>query len=215
MIALIFHSILISSWLPFLLSPHNPNCCCNFIFSNTTERKSVPKLCPVLLWPHGLSPARLLCPWEFPGKHTGVGCRFLLQGIFPIQGSNLGLLLGRWILYYLSHQGSPQQREVPTSSAGDKLHLLWFLYDVAVSRQLACSIKCSIKTKLIWNSLGVQWLRTLLPMDRLRVQSLLWEDSTCLMVDSLKISCTKAVCRNYWAHTLEPVLCNEKPTLHN
>ena len=105
MIALIFHWILISSWLPCLLSPHNPNCCCNFIFSNTTERKSVPKLCPILLWPHGLSPARLLCPWDFPGKNIRVGCHFLLQGIFPIQGSNLALLLGRWILYYLSHQG--------------------------------------------------------------------------------------------------------------
>ena len=41
-----------------------------------------------LLWPHGLEPARFLCPWNFPGKNTRVGCSFLLQGIFPIQGSN-------------------------------------------------------------------------------------------------------------------------------
>ena len=33
-------------------------------------------------------PARLLCPWDFSGKNTGVGCHFLLQGIFPTQGSN-------------------------------------------------------------------------------------------------------------------------------
>ena len=32
-----------------------------------------------LLWPHGLQPARLLCPWDSPGKKTGVGCHFLLQ----------------------------------------------------------------------------------------------------------------------------------------
>ena len=32
------------------------------------------------LRPHGLQPGRLLCPWEFPGKSTGVGCHFLLQG---------------------------------------------------------------------------------------------------------------------------------------
>ena len=32
---------------------------------------------------HGLQPARLLCPWESPGKNTGVGCHALLQGIFP------------------------------------------------------------------------------------------------------------------------------------
>ena len=42
--------------------------------------------------PHGLLPARLLCPWDFPGKNTRVGCHFLLQGIFPIRGSNLCLL---------------------------------------------------------------------------------------------------------------------------
>ena len=41
---------------------------------------------------HGLQPTKLLCPWDFPGKNTGVGCHFLLQGIFPIQWSNLGLL---------------------------------------------------------------------------------------------------------------------------
>ena len=38
--------------------------------------------------PHGLWPSRLLHPGDFPGKGTGVGCHFLLQGIFPIQGSN-------------------------------------------------------------------------------------------------------------------------------
>ena len=39
-------------------------------------------------WPHGLQPARLLCPWKSRGKNTGVGGHFLLQGIFPTQGSN-------------------------------------------------------------------------------------------------------------------------------
>ena len=43
------------------------------------------------LRPHGLLPTRLLRPWNFPDKSTGVGCHFLLQGIFPIQGSNPGL----------------------------------------------------------------------------------------------------------------------------
>ena len=36
--------------------------------------------------------SRLLCPWNSLGKYTGVGCHFLLQGIFPTQGLNLGLL---------------------------------------------------------------------------------------------------------------------------
>ena len=36
------------------------------------------------LRPHGLQPARLLCPWDPPGKNTGVGCHFLLQGVFSL-----------------------------------------------------------------------------------------------------------------------------------
>ena len=44
------------------------------------------------LWLYGLKPARLLCPWNFPGKNTGVGCRALLQEIFQTQGSNPHLL---------------------------------------------------------------------------------------------------------------------------
>ena len=44
------------------------------------------------LQPRGLKPSRLLCPWSFPGENTGVGCHFLLQGIFPTQGLNLCLL---------------------------------------------------------------------------------------------------------------------------
>ena len=51
----------------------------------------VPKSCPTLAT-HGLQPARLLYPWNSPGKNTGVGCHFLLQGIFPTQELNPGFL---------------------------------------------------------------------------------------------------------------------------
>ena len=51
------------------------------------------------LQPHALWPTRLFYPWDFPGKNTGVDCHFLLQGIFPTQGSNLHLLCCRWVLY--------------------------------------------------------------------------------------------------------------------
>ena len=54
------------------------------------------------LRPHGL-----YSPWDSPGQNTGMGSCSLLQGIFPTQGSNPGLLQCRWILYQLSHQGSP------------------------------------------------------------------------------------------------------------
>ena len=56
----------------------------------------------------GLQPAKLLCPWDSLGKSTKVGCRALLQRIFPTQGSNPGLQHCRQSLY-LSHQGSPFQ----------------------------------------------------------------------------------------------------------
>ena len=53
------------------------------------------------LWPHGL-----YSPWNSPGQNTVVGSLFLLQGIFPTQGSNPFLLNCRLILYQLSQNGS-------------------------------------------------------------------------------------------------------------
>ena len=50
--------------------------------------------------------SRLLCPWDFPGRSTGEGCHFLLQGTFPMQGLNhclLCLLHGRQIRYHCCH----------------------------------------------------------------------------------------------------------------
>ena len=55
---------------------------------------------------HGLYPAWLISPRTPPGKNTGVGSHALLQEIFSTQGSSLGLLHCRRILYHLSHQGS-------------------------------------------------------------------------------------------------------------
>ena len=61
------------------------------------------------LWPQGLYPTRLLCPWDSPGKNAGVGCHFFPQGIFLTQGLKLDLLHCRQILYNLSHQGIPTE----------------------------------------------------------------------------------------------------------
>ena len=58
-----------------------------------------------LLQCQGLQPARFLCPWDSPGKNTGVGCHVLLQGIFLTQELNPGLLHCRQILYRLSYKG--------------------------------------------------------------------------------------------------------------
>ena len=77
-------------WAHFVISPNN-----------YSESES----CSVMsdsLQPHGLS-------MEFSSQNTGVGSLSLLQGIFPTQGSNPGLLYCRWILYHLSYQESPKQ----------------------------------------------------------------------------------------------------------
>ena len=49
-----------------------------------------------------------MTPWNSPGQNTGVGSLSFPQWIFPNQGSNPGLLHCRWILYQLSHKGSPR-----------------------------------------------------------------------------------------------------------
>ena len=93
------------------ITPPHTSCC-----SPVWRRK---KLDPILCWPKcgevSLSPPCAdpqLCPtlstparqpWDFPGKNTGVGCHFLLQGIFPTQGPNLGLRYCRQTLYHLSY----------------------------------------------------------------------------------------------------------------
>ena len=66
---------------------------------------SVTKSCLTLVTPWTVA-NRFLCPWDFPRKNTGVGSRSLLQGVFLTQGSTLGLLHSRQVLYRLSHQGS-------------------------------------------------------------------------------------------------------------
>ena len=59
------------------------------------------------LQPHGPEPSRFLCPWNSLGKNIGVDCHSLLQGIFPTQVSNPGLLYYKQILYCINYQESP------------------------------------------------------------------------------------------------------------
>ena len=97
--------------------PNSSSCLCLECLGSVSSKDK--PLCPVnsesvscsvlsdSLLSHGLQPARLLCPWDSPGKNTGVGCHSLLQRIFLTQGLNLGLPHCRQILYCLSHRGSP------------------------------------------------------------------------------------------------------------
>ena len=97
----------------------NNSCCC-----------SVAPVVPDSLRPHGLQPARLLCPWDSPGKNTGVRCHSLLQGISPSQGLNESLAcLLHWQAGSLpsTHQGSPHGHRKGQLSweAGNKITTLY------------------------------------------------------------------------------------------
>ena len=90
------------------------------------------------LRPQRLQPTELLCPWDSLGKNTGVGCHFLLQVIFPMQGSNphlLCLLNCRWILY---HWATAEDPKPPVTGPKDKKiqDLSIKVFKVTVSKKL-------------------------------------------------------------------------------
>ena len=79
----------LTSLLHFSASLRTFICMLQFI---QLQASSVTSVVSESLQPYGWQPARLLCPWDSPGKNTGVGCHALLQEIFPTQGLNPSLL---------------------------------------------------------------------------------------------------------------------------
>ena len=114
------------------------------LFSHQVVFDSFATPCPVI--------HRFLCLWNFPGKSTGVGCHFLLQGIFPTKGSNSHLLCCKWILYLWATR--------------EALFIAWFTYVLSVSPDLSPE-----KPVCRWrsNSQNWTWNNWLLPN---------WERST-------------------------------------
>ena len=105
--------IIVGIWQILLIKGHDyqGKWISTFITLKNLERKKVKSLSRARLFatPWIVACTKLLRPWDFQGKSTGVGCHFLLQGIFPTQGSNPGLSHYRQTLYHLSHQGSPEK----------------------------------------------------------------------------------------------------------
>ena len=110
------------SWRPHGLEPARLLCPWDFPGKSTGVGCHCEQLAMLLFnrlvmsdssWPHVLEPARLLCPWAFPGKKTGVSCHFLLQRIFPTQGSNPRLLHCRRILCHWTTWEVPFVSEQP------------------------------------------------------------------------------------------------------
>ena len=94
-------------FLKTFFSPHIP--VIPFMLRCHSEKYSLTVLCFLLscVWlcdPMDCSPPGSSVHGDSPGRNTGVGCNALLQGIFPTQGLNPGLLHSRQILYHLNHQ---------------------------------------------------------------------------------------------------------------
>ena len=78
----------------------------------SSSNVKVAQSCPTLCKPTDGSPLGSSVHGDSLGKNIGVGSHSLLQEIFPKQGSNPGLPHCRWILYHLSHQGSPVYNDI-------------------------------------------------------------------------------------------------------
>ena len=78
-------------------------------FTNAFFLSPVCVSCPFVsnsLQHHGLQPTRHVCPWDSSGKNTGVGCYFLLPGIFPTQGSKqVSRIAGRHFTLWATREG--------------------------------------------------------------------------------------------------------------
>ena len=105
---LIYHSLFIYVQL-CLLPPHSTETVLKVVC--VVLCVSVTKSCPTLAIPWTVT-TRLLCPWDSPGKNTGVGCHFFLQGIFPTLELNPGLLRCRQMIYQLSYEVTPKSNGI-------------------------------------------------------------------------------------------------------
>ena len=101
----------------------------------------VAKSCPTLLQHHRLQSARLLCPWDYPGKNTGVCRHFLFQGNFPTQGLNLHLLHCRWTIYHWAPREALQVKVLKGQGTTWQLSDGWisvfrFVMSIDITRRL-------------------------------------------------------------------------------
>ena len=83
-------------WFPHFLGSEDFLCCCLVAVSDSWDSMDYSP------------PGSSLCPWDFPGKNTSVGCHFLLQGIFPTRDQTHVSCIGRQILYHWATREAPR-----------------------------------------------------------------------------------------------------------
>ena len=99
-----------------------------------------------------------LCPWNFPGKSTGVGCHFLLQGIFPTQGSNPGLPhCRRHFTVWATREAHPPlwMWELDHKEGWTPKH--WCFWTVVLEKTLECPLNCK-EMKLVNPKENQSWI---------------------------------------------------------
>ena len=141
---------------------YNQNCMFTRLICESESRSVVSDS----LWPYGL-----YGPWNSPGWNAGVDSHYLLQGIFPTQRSNPGLLHCKQVLYQLSHKGSP--RLIYNSS------IFSFSFKKEVTRsnkKLLKNIWGFFTCHIVANFLEAQSAKNPPAMQETQVPSLCWED---------------------------------------
>ena len=122
-----------------------------FLINNTNRYCEIKKLETSLVVKWLRLCYRLLCPWDSPGKNTGVGCHALLQGIFPTQASNLGLPHRSLICYHLSQQESWEETLrglIKVEQLGIQTQVFWALHSMVPGSSPGGS-------RVIWSGDGV------------------------------------------------------------
>ena len=158
----------------------------NFFLKSLTSESISRSVRSNSLRPHGLQPTRFLCPWNYPDNNTGVGCHSLLQGIFPTQGSNLGLL-------------ALQANSLPPEPPREPPNYSKFLNKVGLTLQVLCLIPPLLLPLL--SSLSGQ-----------KVYMVKEREENVTQLDSLPVLRSKAQCQQF--HLVEdandlslPLLC--------
>ena len=109
------------------------------------------------LQPMDCSPPGFSVCGDSPGKNTGVDCHSLLQGIFPIQTSNLGLLHSRQILRYCTDDGRRKRHRAPKKPWKARWRDIWDTVKVFVFSPLIFAILFVLIVLVVNTVLVLHW----------------------------------------------------------
>ena len=130
--------------------------------------------------PCGLQPAKLLCPWDSPGKNTGAVCHVLLQGIFPTQGSDPSLphlWHYRWILY----QWVPG--EAHTSVFRSTIHNSQKVETThpPMNGWINCAMSTWLTVTWQWKGMNFSWIALIHTINWMHLENIVLSESSLLL----------------------------------